>query len=203
MELGQRFGRLIVLEETDRTKSGKRRFLCKCDCGNIKAICMSNLVTKNTTSCGCYQNECRKSNRLKHGMRHTRLWQEWSRMKWRTDKRYPYHKDYYDRGIAVCDEWESDFTSFAKWALSNGYDDSLTIDRIDNNEGYSPDNCRWVNMTIQNRNKTDNLFLVYKGKRKTVAEWAEITGMKYMTLYSRILRGWSVEEAIERPAQSA
>jgi hypothetical protein len=110
------------------------------------------------------------------------------------------HERYFDRGIYVCEEWKS-LGNFVSWSMNNGYSDALSIDRIDNDKGYSPQNCRWVTAKKQARNRSDNVFYEYKGIKKTIPEWAEIYGFNVITLVSRIVRmGWSMERALtERP----
>ena len=104
---------------------------------------------------------------------------------------------YGGRGIAVCDEWKNDFMSFYNWAMENGYDDTLTIDRIDNNKGYEPSNCRWVDMKQQSRNRRNTRTITYKGETKPISEWCELLNLNYYTVISRLDRlGWSVERTL-------
>lgn len=126
----------------------------------------------------------------------TRLYSCWAAMKGRCNNpHYKEYENYGGRGISVCEEWY-DFKPFAKWALSNGYRDDLTIDRIDNDGDYRPRNCRWVDRFVQANNKSNNHLVVYKGKTQTVAEWADALGVDYFTFSRRIRAGWSVERAI-------
>lgn len=167
---GQRFGRLTAIEFTGKTKNRKALWLCKCDCGNDHIAISGNLMSGTTQSCGCYKREAiitsNKKNKVggsyhtTHGLsvKEKRLYEVWTGMKARceckTNKRY---EDYGGRGIALCEEWH-DFARFAEWARSSGYDANAprgvcTIDRIDNDKGYDPDNCRWVTVAEQNRNR--------------------------------------------------
>lgn len=193
---GQRFGRLTVISLYDK-KNGKNRWLCKCDCGGICYPTTSNLRGGTSTSCGCYSREVAAKKATKHGDRYIRLYQEWQRMKDRTNGKHS--TKYTVKNIKVCPEWLHDYQVFKEWALSHGYSDELSLDRIDNSKGYSPDNCRWANRVTQNRNKDDNVLLTYKGETHTISEWAEILDVRYSTFYSRLKRGWSVEETIEKP----
>ena len=110
-------------------------------------------------------------------------------------------KDYGGRGIIICDEWKNDFNSFYEWALNNGYQDNLTIDRINNNGNYEPENCKWSTRKEQSNNQRTNRLLTYNNKTQTVSQWAEEVGLNKHTLQTRISRGWSVEDALCRPVQ--
>lgn len=134
-----------------------------------------------------------------HGESETRLYKKWQEMKHRCNcKSDKHHYKYYiSRGIKVCDEWQT-FLPFREWALSNGYSDNLSIDRIDPDGNYSPDNCRWIPFKEQSSNTRKNVFLTYNGETKTVAQWAKIIGVKPNTVYRRIRLGWSTEDIIEK-----
>jgi hypothetical protein len=109
-----------------------------------------------------------------------------------------FKRDYQDRGISVCQDWH-DYIVFRDWALTNGYAENLTIDRIDNNNGYSPDNCRWATAKVQGNNKRNNRNFTFNNETKTVSQWADATGIKYSTLYYRlIIKGWNVERAVSQ-----
>lgn len=137
----------------------------------------------------------------KHGEAHGRLYSVWNMMKQRCgDPNNAYYKNYGGRGIKVCDEWK-EYTAFRDWAITNGYDETAehgkcTIDRINNNGNYEPGNCRWVSKKEQARNRRSNRFIEYNGKRQTLAEWAEETGIYALTIHNRLKSGWSVEEAL-------
>ena len=109
------------------------------------------------------------------------------------------YKNYGNKGIIVCDEWKNDFMSFYNWSMANGYANDLTIDRIDVNGNYEPSNCRWVNMEVQQNNRSNNRILEYKGQKKTITEWAKYCGLSYRNLYYRLNNGYTIEEAIEKP----
>lgn len=156
--VGQRFTRLFVREDVGRDKHGRVLYLCECDCGNETVVQSGNLRSGHTTSCGCYSRE----RLITHGMTKTRLYRIWRGILSRAgvwkgaDER---HKiEYRDRGITVCDEWLI-FESFRDWALSHGYADDLQIDRIDNDKGYSPENCRWVSRKENMNNRRNTLRL--------------------------------------------
>jgi hypothetical protein len=150
---GERFGRWLVLKEVVR--SGKiREFFCRCDCGAEKIVNGQNLRNGKTKSCGCYRSDAVTEKNTKHGMSGTKLHGVWKNMKSRCYNTG--NKDFHSyggRGIGVCEAWLSSSVSFINWALTSGYADDLTIDRIDTNKGYSPQNCRWVSLSIQGVNK--------------------------------------------------
>ena len=187
---GKRFGRLVVVGIDDRP-SRKTYYICKCDCGNMKVIRSDALTAGRTTSCGCRKQEQDQKNldRQTHGMSHTRLHNIWLGMKSRCyDIHNPRYHRYGGRGIVVCDEWKTDFVSFYNWAMSNGYSDDLTIDRIDNNKSYCPKNCRWATSEIQGRNRESNLNITIGKSTRTLTEWCEIFGLEYKTVYARFRR---------------
>ena len=152
---GRHFAHLTVVGECERDKWNKRRWRCVCDCGRETTVTHSNLVRGATKSCGCLVRRVHSQKKVRHGQAHTRLYKIWSNMKDRCLNRNSSSWQWYGaRGITVCHAW-MDFSPFASWAKSNGYADDLTIDRIDSNSGYSPENCRWVGQEQQQRNRTN------------------------------------------------
>ena len=135
-----------------------------------------------------------------HGATDSRLYNIWTSMKARceTSKKQKFIKDYQNRGIKICAEWH-DFSVFQKWALENGYKNNLSIDRIDNNGNYCPENCRWADNFTQANNKRNNHWLTYNNKTQTIAQWSKELGMKYNALNERLRKGWSVERALSTP----
>lgn len=163
---GQRFGRPVVIERTNsHYKNEAAMWKCRCDCGNVTIVAGDNLRTRNTRSCGCLNVNLRRDRLATMNIIHratccgrrTRLYRIWSSMKKRCYNHSAInYKNCGGRGISVCSEWLHDFGTFRDWAMTHGYQDDLTIDRIDNDKGYSPDNCRWATATGQRHNRRDS-----------------------------------------------
>lgn len=198
--IGERFGRLIVLDICNYRKHGHIMVHCVCDCGKEKDVAISDLQRGAIKSCGCYRREYVTRKNTTHGKSKTRLYSIWCDMHRRCEnpknKRY---NQYGGRNIRVCDEWK-DFLSFYEWAINNGYDDNLSIDRINVDEGYSPQNCRWANMIEQQNNTTRNRVIVFDGQALTQAEWARKTGIPQSVIKDRLTKlHWSVERTLTTP----
>lgn len=178
---GQRFGRLVAIS-FDRREEKDTYWRCRCDCGAEVVVRGSNLGKKSggTTSCGCLHRELTSQRRRTHGGRNTPLYKIWQGMKERCYGKYSIgYRNYGERGITVCDEWKEDFVAFRDWAISHGYSDDkrYQLDRIDNDKGYSPTNCRFITRVGQANNKRNNRIITYNGETKTAAEWARLFGV--------------------------
>lgn len=190
---GQKFGKLTALEwlRSDK-KAHTSIWLCECECGNTCEVSLNNLKTGHTTSCGCMKG------RITHGKWGTRLYNIYYNMLQRCSNpnRLEYH-NYGGRGISVCEEWKEDFTVFYDWAISSGYSDDLTIERINVNGDYTPENCKWATMKEQSNNTRRNVRLVYEGVSHTIAEWVEIYHINRSAL-ERLLKKNSFEGALRK-----
>lgn len=188
---GKKFGLLTVigLAETDTRKT---YWVCKCDCGNMKTVRSDSLLCGAIKSCGCIkrkQDEVNLTKNHRHKMSGTRIYSEWQGMKGRCyNKGNARYADWGGRGIEVCEQWRNSFESFYTWAMANGYQDNLTIDRIDNNGNYCPENCRWVGQQEQCRNRRSNINITIGNSTRTLMEWCEIFQVDYKNVNARYHR---------------
>lgn len=179
---GQKFGMLTVVGIAD-TETRKTYWVCRCDCGNMKTVRSDGLLCGAIKSCGCLKKKQDRINLTKHHshkMSGTRIYSEWQQIKCRCyNKGCARYADWGGRGIKVCDQWKNDFEAFYKWAMENGYKDNLTIDRIDNDGDYCPQNCRWVDQKTQCRNRRSNVNITIGNSTRTMTEWCEIFQIDY------------------------
>ena len=200
---GQKFVRWNVLcRVEDRvSKSGihHTRYRCICDCGTERNVDATSLLSGRSKSCGCLAREtssnvCR-NNFKTHGETKTRLYQIYAGIKKRCLNKNSYnYADYGGRGISICDQWLDSWESFRDWARTNGYSDELSIDRIDVNGNYTPDNCRWVGRVAQANNRRSSRHITYNNESHTIAEWAKILDIPYKRLHKWIYKGKTMEE---------
>lgn len=196
--IGRRYGHLVVLA-LDSCRAGHKYFLCQCDCGKQKAISMSHLRTGSSHSCGCGVVESTIRRNTTHNDSKTRLYRIWSEMKRRCLKPSSAAYRYYGgRGIKLSADW-LDYTSFQEWSLSHGYTDSLTIERIDVNGDYCPENCKWITKEEQARNKTNNRRITINGETRLVTDWLKDASVSSTQVYYRLKHGWSIEDALFLP----
>ena len=190
---GKRFGKLTVIGRAPN-KNGRIMWNCICDCGNTKVVGGKDMKSGMTTSCGC-RRKCisvpppvmigENNPSYKHGKSKTKLYYVWASMIQRCENENNNgFLRYGGRGIHVCNEWK-DFSKFNDWAMSSGYREGLSIDRIDNTSGYSPENCRWVDSFIQSNNRRCNILISRCGETHTLAEWAKIKKLPYKTILKR------------------
>lgn len=194
INIGDTFGKLTVVGCLKGERGGVT-YSCKCSCGKIKHAIGSYLLSGRNKSCGCGQGQ------VKHGLsrvsgKRRKLHGVWVGMLDRCNNKNNKHFDRYGgRGIAVCPEWH-DYKNFHEWAMSNGYAEGLTIDRANNNNGYSPDNCRWVKQSDQPRNTCRVKRFFIDQRSLTIREIAQKIGVKKDTIRGRLRRGLTIEEAI-------
>lgn len=190
---GKRFGRLLVIQY-----AGDSKWVCRCDCGNELTVSSSNLRSGGTSSCGCYRRETARAAHYKHGGKGTRLYGIWKAMRKRcANRNSPDFPNYGGRGIKVCSEWQQ-YEVFKAWAISNGYSDSLSIDRIDPDGDYCPKNCRWATLHEQATNKRKTIEYTLNGVTKPLAEWCSELGVNYSTARHRIFKQHLTGEAVFR-----
>ncbi len=198
---GKKFGRLFVIGFSHISKRRASYWYVKCDCGTKKITQGSHLKNGRTKSCGCLHRQITskimREIMFKHGMKETPIYRVWTDMKQRClNPNRPKYKNYGGRGIKVCDRWLN-FENFYKDMGEKPKNKSL--DRIENNGDYTPENCKWSTQKQQCNNRQDNVVLSYKGDIFSVAEWGEKLKMNSKKLYKRIYRGWSVERTLETP----
>jgi hypothetical protein len=200
--IGKRFNRLTILSDKPPYvyKGGrkKKQVLCKCDCGKEKIILLENVTSGKSKSCGCFNIDRTREANTTHGMCYTPLNGIWREIRKRClNKNYKRYADWGGRGITVCKQWDV-FMNFHE-DMKDGYKKGLQIDRIDNNKGYSKENCRWVTRTENGRNKRNNVLLTFAGKTACVAEWEQMYNLPKDIIRKRIKRGWDTERAITTP----
>lgn len=196
---GQRFGLWTVVSKAGNAPGGAAIWNAICDCGNVGLPIGADLRSGKSTSCGCLQRAAARKTRLTHGETGTRLHRIWKGMRARCNIKTSSSYDRYGaRGITICPEWE-DFDAFHKWALSSGYKDGLSIDRINNDLGYSPDNCRWATAETQSQNRK---FVLRRDDGVPWAAVAKANGIKVTLMHGRLHEGWPIEKAATLPKGS-
>lgn len=186
--VGNKFGRLTVIERHGISKSKKALWKCICDCGGFAIVTTQDLKNGHTKSCGCLKIEEVKKRSKTHGMSNNNLFFVWFAIKDRcfnqNNKKY---KHYGGRGITVCDEWKNDFQAFYDYVsqLPHFDEEGYSIDRINNNGNYEPGNVRWATKTEQANNRNNTIVLTIDKETHTLPEWSRILGVKYNTLYYR------------------
>ena len=203
---GQRFGRLTVIKLDHFKMKGVHKrpyWLCICDCGNEKIVTSGTLRNGMTRSCGCFQREQATKRQYKGNPHRRRLYGVLRKAHERCeDPNSEFYKNYGARGITVCDEWSGSegLDNFIKWASENGYREGLTLDRKDNDKGYSPENCTWETRKHQSNNKRNNVWITMNGETKTLAMWCEYYNVPYGRVEARYSKmGWNIEDALFTP----
>lgn len=199
---GQRFGRLIAISR-DTSTSGYTRWLFHCDCGHDKVICLQSVTSGRTRSCGCLEAEARCVSNLSHGEtrngRHTPEYMTWNNMRARcSNHRRADYARYGARGIRVCERWDKSFDAFLA-DMGRRPSNRHSIDRIDSDGDYSPENCRWATDIEQIRNRRSSRTIVVDGKRIPLIEACQSAGLPYKSVWHRLRSGWSEEAALKTP----
>ena len=204
---GLNFGRWTVIKRgADHiTKSGYKftTWECVCECGTTKNVNSNALISGRSKSCGCEfrekQKDVARRNFKTHGGTGTRLYNIWNGIKKRCcNSNASNYNNYGGRGIFVCDEWLNDFDTFRDWSIQNGYNDSLSIDRINNNDGYYPENCRWVDRETQCNNRRSSVEYTVFGETMTLAELAKKYGVNYKWLHKKVKNGNNLEDILQQ-----
>lgn len=202
---GRRFGRWTVLGLSTRKAGGKGRdkyWHCRCDCGTERDVIGCGLKDGTSKSCGCYQRDKMMAQApiTKHGLHGTRIYRIYhhmiNRCEYAKDVRYP---NYGGRGISVCDEWRDRFDAFVEWAHSTGYSDELSIDRIDNDGNYTPENCRWSTPSEQAVNRRSTTLYTINGVTKCLNDWCKESALTRSGVQYRLKNGWTIESALFTP----
>lgn len=195
---GQHFDRLTVLGLALDEPYKKKKWLCRCECGNEVLVSASNLKSGHSRQCKSCQLKAVQNGNITHDQSYTKLYRVWNGIKTRCEnpnsKSYP---EYGGRGITLCPEWH-DAATFLEWAWASGYHEGLEIDRIDNDGGYSPENCRWVPRKNNANNKRNCKFIEHNGESRTIAGWASYYAVNYKNLCRNLSKGYSLADAVQR-----
>ena len=188
-----KFNMLTILSYKKKGKNNNNYFVCKCDCGNITEIRANHLLNDNQYSCGCIRKKYQDS------IIGTAIYNTWNRMLHRCyDTKNHKFKRYGQRGIKVCDEWKNNYNNFYNWAINNGFQIGLSIDRINNDGNYEPSNCQWATRKQQMNNTSRNRLLTFNNETHTLSEWSELLNIKYGTICSRLHRGKLISEVLTK-----
>lgn len=197
--MGQTFGRLsVIARAAENRKSGEARWICRCSCGGSRVVPGRNLRSGRTQSCGCIKREKLRAERTTHGKCKTPTYKVWCRMINRCyrdkDERF---KNYGGRGITVCDRWRQSFSHFLE-DMGDRPGEGYSIDRINNDGNYCPENCHWILLKDQASNKSNNRIISGFGEEKYLGGWAKISGIAYYTLRYRLNGGLTLEQAFAK-----
>lgn len=188
--IGKIYGRLLVIQVGDRVEGRRGKYVyAHCECGNVKDYLVNNLQRGMTKSCGCLRKEVTKdrNSEITYGLSRHPLRGVWRNMIERCyNKDSESFKNYGGRGVGICNEWREDFIQFFNWAISNGWNFGIELDRVNNNGDYCPENCRFVTRMENSRNKRNNIWVEYRGERKILKDWATYFGVSYKALHKKM-----------------
>lgn len=197
---GQIYGYLTIIRTLRKPYRGRPSVLfaeVRCQCGKVYTIFLRDVIGGRSKSCGCMRGEMISKRMTRHGGSKSRLFNIWQGMRYRCmNPNSKAYADYGLRGIQICALWEQDFQIFREWATSHGYTETLTIERINVNKGYDPDNCTWISKGQQSKNTRNTVRYTIGEETMILSEWAERYSISYATIQRRIAGGWSVEQAI-------
>ena len=197
---GQKFGRLTVVSKAENDKHGKALWICVCECGRTSTSIGSDLRRGHTISCGCFGRERRLGSLTTHGLHSSSEYGIWTGLIRRcTSPSHKQYRDYGGRGITVCDRWLT-FDNFY-FDMGPRPSKAYSIDRVDNDGPYSPENCRWATDVTQSNNRRNNRILAINGQTKTMAQWGKLRGLGSSVICKRIERGWPIDESILQPVK--
>lgn len=197
VSVGEKYNKLTVLKVNNCND-----VLCQCECGKVVKTTAWRLTSGNTKSCGCYKLVALNKRITKHGLARHPLHKTWNNIKSRCYNPKATKYQYYGgKGVVVCDEWRDDFQKFFDWSIANGWRPGLTIDRINGDGDYAPQNCRWVDYKTQNNNLSCNHLITWNGETRSVYDWAFVLKMNPKTLSERLRRGWTIERAFSQAVQ--
>lgn len=189
----------VIGYDSYKVSNGTQKTLVvlRCKCGKTYKALYGDLNRDKVKSCGCVKAEKARVRLKRHGMAHSRLYNIWSKMKARcTNPNDVSFYNYGARGISICDDWANSFDLFKEWAIWAGYEDNLEIDRIDNNGNYCPENCRWANDDLSSQNRRSAFIVTYEGEQMPLSVLCKKLNLKYLLIYKRLKRGWTINQAI-------
>lgn len=191
--IGETINNWTILENDIEKSTPKHKYVvCKCKCGKIKSVLLETIINEKSKSCGCIN--------IKHNKSKSRIYKIWKGIKTRCyNKNNSRYSFYGGRGIRMCDEWVNNFTLFYDWSVENGYNENLSIDRIDVNGNYEPSNCRWVDDITQSNNCRTNIYVTLNGVTKTLKQWCREYKTNYSRVYYRVTHGWRLEDSLVTP----
>ena len=196
VENGSRYGLWTVIGYAESSRHGDRMYQCVCECGRENKVSARQLQSGRSACCGCVGAKRHAEKFTTHGQSDSKLYKVWSSMKRRCSAPDdPSYCNYGGRGIVVCDEWKT-FIPFHAWALLSGYREGLTIESINNDKGYSPDNCEWIPKPQQSKNTRHCVMISYEGHTLNISDWAKRLGVPYARIQSRLKKGWNIKSAL-------
>lgn len=197
---GRRFGRWTVIKDSGQRIKTRVLWECHCDCGTVKLMPSNHLLKGRSLSCGCLRNELSLKRHTSHGLSKQKIYRIWGGIVARCHiPSQSGYKRYGGRGISVCDEWRKDFVQFYNWAIQNGYREDLTIERVDCNGDYSPQNCKWIPRSEQCNNTRQSHFITIDGKTLTIKQWSKEIGISDKVIRCRLRHGWNEHDAVMVP----